>query len=143
VNGFVGQYEHQMDEKGRVSLPSAFRREADSDRFVLLQWEKPYLTLFPEAKWNEVQDRLLQYRRSEPDAWNRVRAIVANAVEVSPDKQGRILVPSSLQAAAGLSGSVLLSGNIDRIELWDPDAYREAVRRDAGDLEGFAHRLFG
>jgi MraZ protein len=143
VNGFVGQYEHQMDEKGRVSLPSAFRREADSDRFVLLQWEKPYLTLFPEAKWNEVQDRLLQYRRSEPEAWNRVRVIVANAVEVSPDKQGRILVPSSLQAAAGLSGSVLLSGNIDRIELWDPDAYREAVRRHAGDLEGFAHRLFG
>lgn len=143
MNGFVGQYEHQMDEKGRVSLPSAFRREAGSDRFVLLQWEKPYLTLFPEKKWNEVQERLLQYRRSEPEAWNRVRLIVASAVEVSPDKQGRILVPSGLQAAAGLSGSVLLSGNIDRVEIWDPAAYREAVSRHAGEIEGFAHRLFG
>lgn len=143
MNGFVGQYEHQMDEKGRVSLPSAFRREAGSDRFVLLQWEKPYLTLFPEGKWNDVQDRLLQYRRSEPEAWNRVRLIVASAVEVSPDKQGRILVPAGLQAAAGLSGSVLLSGNIDRVEIWDPGAYREAVGRHAGDIEGFAHRLFG
>lgn len=143
MNGFVGQYEHQMDDKGRVSLPSAFRREAGSDRFVLLQWEKPYLTLFPEKKWNEVQDRLLQYRRSEPEAWNRVRLIVANAVEVSPDKQGRILVPASLQTAAGLSGSVLLSGNIDRVEIWDPNAYQEAVHRQAGDIAGFAHRLFG
>src|SRR5687767_12420336 len=89
VSGFVGQYEHQMDEKGRVSLPSAFRREAESDRFVLLQWEPDYLTLFTASKWVEVQARLLQFRGGDPQAWNRVRLIVANAVEVSPDKQGR------------------------------------------------------
>ena len=143
MNGFVGQYEHQMDEKGRVSLPSAFRREAGSDRFVLLQWEEPYLTLFPEPKWADVQERLLEYRRNDPQAWNQVRQIVSNAVEVSPDKQGRILVPASLQAAAGLSGTVLLSGNLDRVELWNPTTYAEAVREQAGDLEQFAHRLFG
>jgi MraZ protein len=132
-----------MDEKGRVSLPSAFRREADSDTFVLLQWESDYLTLFPAPKWADVQERLLEFRRSDARAWNRVRMIVANAVEVSPDKQGRILVPASLQAAAGLSGAVLLSGNIDRIELWDPERYQRSVRDDAGDIEDFAHRLFG
>ena len=121
MNGFVGQYEHQMDEKGRVSLPSAFRREAEGDHYVLLQWEPSYLTLFPEAKWADVQERLLEYRRSEPQAWNRVRMIVSNAAEVSPDKQGRILVPAGLQQAAGLSGAVLLSGNLDRVELWNPD----------------------
>jgi len=143
VSGFVGQYEHQMDEKGRVSLPSAFRREADSDRFVLLQWELDYLTLFTAAKWGDVQGRLLEYRRTDPQAWNQVRHIVSGAVEVSPDKQGRILVPSGLQAAAGLSGSVLLSGNIDRVELWDPARYREVVLAGAGDLKQFAHRLFG
>ena len=143
MNGFVGQYEHQMDEKGRVSLPSAFRRESDSGRFVLLQWEKPYLTLFPESKWVSVQERLLEYRRNDPRAWNQVRLIVSNAVEVSPDKQGRILVPAGLQDAAGLSGTVLLSGNIDRVELWNPSTYTEAVQQDAGDLEQFAHNLFG
>ena len=143
MNGFVGQYEHQMDEKGRVSPPSAFRREADSGRFVLLQWEKPYLTLFPESKWVSVQERLLEYRRNDAQAWNQVRSIVSNAVEVAPDKQGRILVPAGLQAAAGLSGTVLLSGNLDRVELWNPSTYAEAVHVDAGDLEQFAHRLFG
>jgi transcriptional regulator MraZ len=143
VNGFVGQYEHQMDEKGRVSLPSAFRREAGGDRFVLLQWEKPYLTLFPEAKWADVQERLLEYRRNDPQAWNRVRLIVSNAVEVSPDKQGRILVPANLQEAGGLSGTVLLSGNLDRVELWDPATYAETVQEQADDLQAFAHRLFG
>jgi len=143
VSGFVGQYEHQMDEKGRVSLPSAFRREADSDRFVLLQWEPDYLTLFTAQKWVDVQHRLLDFRRGDPQAWNQVRLIVSGAVEVSPDKQGRILVPAGLQAAAGLSGSVLLSGNIDRVELWNPERYREVVLAKAGDLEQFAHRLFG
>lgn len=143
MNGFVGQYEHQMDAKGRVSLPSAFRREADGDRFVLLQWEPPYLTLFPEEKWTEVQKNLLELRRSDPEAWHNVRVIVANAVEVSPDKQGRILVPAALQEAADLSGRVLLSGNLDRVELWNPDAYRDVVASRAGDIQQFAHRLFG
>lgn len=143
MTGFVGQFEHQMDEKGRVSLPSAFRREADSDAFVLLQWEPDYLTLFPGAKWAEVQQRLLEFRRSDATAWNQVRQIVSNAVEVSPDKQGRILVPASLQAAAELSGAVLLSGNIDRIELWNPAKYEGTVRGDSGDIRDFSHRLFG
>ena len=132
-----------MDEKGRVSLPSAFRREAESDRFVLLQWEADYLTLFTATKWVEVQARLLQFRGGDPQAWNQVRLIVANAVEVTPDKQGRILVPAVLQAAAGLSGTVLLSGNIDRVELWDPARYRDLVLGKAPDLQNLAHRLFG
>lgn len=132
-----------MDEKGRVSLPSAFRREAGGDSFVLLQWEPEYLTLFPAEKWAEVQERLLEFRRGDARAWNQVRIIVSNAVEVSPDKQGRILVPATLQAGADLSGAVLLSGNIDRVELWNPDRYEKSVREDAGDIRDFAHRLFG
>jgi len=132
-----------MDDKGRVSLPSAFRREADSDRFVLLQWESDYLTLFTASKWAEVQQRLLEFRRGDPQAWNQVRLIVSAAVEVSPDKQGRILVPAPLQEAAGLSGAVLLSGNIDRVELWNPTRYRELVVEKAADIQKFAHRLFG
>jgi len=143
VNGFVGQYEHQMDQKGRVSLPSAFRREADGDRFVLMQWEPRYLTLFPEEKWRDVQEKLLEFRRSEPEAWNQVRMIIGQAVEVSPDKQGRILVPSTLQAAADLSGPVLLIGNLDRVELWDPATYGEVVQKQSGDFDQFAHKLFG
>jgi MraZ protein len=132
-----------MDDKGRVSLPSAFRREADGDAFVLLQWESDYLTLFTSTKWLEVQGRLLQFRGTDPKAWNQVRLIVANAVEANPDKQGRILVPATLQAAAGLSGTVLLSGNIDRVELWDPGTYRKAVQSTPADLQNLAHRVFG
>ena len=132
-----------MDEKGRLSLPSAFRRGEGEDRFVLLQWEKPYLTLFPESKWSEVEARLLEYRKTGAQAMNQVRVLFAGLVEVSPDKQGRILVPASLQQAATLGGSVLLLGMSDRIELWDPATYDKVVESQTGDFDQFAHRLFG
>jgi MraZ protein len=144
LNGFLGRYEHQMDEKGRVSLPSAFRRAVEGDRFVLLQWEPLYLTLFPPDIWDEVQVRLVEFRKSQPDAWHHVREIVSTAVEASPDRQGRILVPSWLRENAKLGGRVLLNGNIDRIELWDPDTYEATVRKATGpDLAAVAHRIFG
>ena len=132
-----------MDEKGRVSLPSAFRRGEGEDRFVLLQWEKPYLTLFPEAKWAEVEGRLLEYRKTGPQAMNQVRVLFSGLVEVSADKQGRILIPATLQQAGGLGGSVLLLGMSDRIELWDPATYDQVVQTQTGDFDQFAHRLFG
>jgi len=143
VSGFLGRYDFQMDGKGRVSLPSAFRKEADGERFILLQWEQPYLTLFPEKVWLDVQERLLEYRRKDPSAWNHVREITSKAVEVSPDKQGRILIPSWLQEAASLEGAVLLNGNIDRVEIWNPEKYRTAVDDRAEDFQRFAHQIFG
>jgi MraZ protein len=143
MTSFLGRYEFQMDDKGRVSLPSAFRREAEAERFVLLQWEKPNLSLFPYGAWASVQERMLEYRRSGRAAWNTVRQIVSNASEIVPDKQGRILVPSWLKEAASLEGTVLLIGNIDRIDIWNPRLYDEAVREAEGpDTESFTHQVF-
>ena len=143
MSGFLGRYDFQMDEKGRVSLPSAFRKEAEGERFILLQWEKPYLTLFPEKVWKGVQERLLEYRRGDRSAWNHVREITSNAVEVSPDKQGRILIPAWLQEAASLEGTVVQSGNTDRVEIWNPEKYRGAVADRGEDFQRVAHQIFG
>lgn len=131
-----------MDEKGRVSLPAAFRKDAEGGRFVLLQWEKPYLTLFPERVWSKVQERLLEFRRADSDAAHYVREITANAVEVLPDKQGRILIPAWLQEAASLEGPVLLNGALDRVEIWNPDAFRKSMEERAEASQSFRHRIF-
>ncbi len=143
MTSFLGQFEFQMDEKGRVSLPSVFRREADGDRFVLLQWRPPALTLFPMASWAIAQERLLTFRRNQPEAWGDVLAITSRAVEVSPDKQGRILIPAWLQEAAGLEGSVLLVGNIDRVELWHPPEFERVALTGSGEFEKFSNQIFG
>ena len=82
---------------------------------------------------------------AEPPALALVGDLVPKrqAVEVAPDKQGRILVPAALQAAADLSGAVLLIGNLDRVELWAPATYGEVVKEQAGEFQQFAHTLFG
>lgn len=143
MTSFLGRYEYQFDERGRVSLPSAFRREAKEDRFVLIQWKKPSLTLFPKDSWAAAQERLLAFRRNQPESWEDVLGIVSNAAEVIPDKQGRILIPGWLQKAAGLESSVLMVGNIDRIELWDPAGFSEAMESKSGDFEKFSNQVFG
>lgn len=140
MSAFRGQFEHQMDEKGRVSLPSAFRR-GEVDRFVLVQVQKPHLTLFPEEKWEEVEERLMEYGAAGKGEMNAVRVLLAGLAEVSPDKQGRILVPGHLQEMAGLSGSVILLGIRDRVELWDPETYRREVEGNHEDLDAIALRL--
>ncbi len=141
---FLGKFEYQMDEKGRVSLPSAFRRGEEADRFVLIQWKKPYLTLFPSSAWADVEQRMLIYRKSGEAAFQHVRDILANAAHVVPDKQGRILVPPVLKQAANLDGTVLLNGNIDRIEIWNPEDYRQqSATVVSAEQEAFAHQVFG
>ncbi len=135
-----------MDEKGRVALPAAFRREAEGDALVLIQgWEDLHLTLLPPPVWKQIQDRLMEVRRSDDTAANAVRRLLARATEVAPDKQGRILVPAPLQEAAALAGPVLLHGNIDRIELWSPERFRASVEKvateDRETLARFKNRL--
>ena len=64
-------------------------------------------------------------------------------MEVTPDKQGRILVPAWLQEAASLEERVLLVGNIDRVELWNPAHFDEAIRTGTGEFEKFSNQIFG
>ena len=119
-----------MDEKGRIALPAAFRREAEGEALVLMQgWDAPHLTLLPPPVWQEMLGRLMEARRTDEAMANAVRRLLARATEVIPDKQGRILVPAPLQAAAALAGTVLLHGNIDRIELWNPERFRASVEQ--------------
>lgn len=143
---FLGRYEYQLDPKGRVSLPADFRKESEGSRFVLLQWEATHLTLLPLDVWEEVQARILELRRTRPAMLNRLRRITSRAVHVDPDKQGRILIPSGLKEAVGLEGTVVVTGNVDRIEIWDPETFRttvETIPQDDDDLTDLEVQIFG
>lgn len=142
VATFLGSYTYTLDEKGRVSLPAPFRREASEQRFVLLQVYPPALALYPEEAWREVEERLRGVVRNDPDARLWVLSVMSNAVEVSPDAQGRILVPSKLQEAANLSGQVLMVGAIDKVELWNPSDFDAAISAKEPKFEGYAPQIF-
>lgn len=143
MSGLLGSFLHQIDDKGRISLPAAFRREGGDRPMVLVQVQPESLTLYPADAWDEVEVRLRELLRRQPAARGYVLGVTANATEVVPDKQGRILVPQRLLAGAGLNGTALLVGVIDRIELWAPERFEEATSRAAPDFDRYSHQVFG
>lgn len=139
---FVGSYTHQMDDKGRVSLPASFRREAADQRFVLFPAYPPALTLYPEQSWMEVERRLSELQSKNPESRMFVLSVMSSAVEVTPDAQGRILIPARLKEIAQLDGQVTLVGAIDKVELWSPALFDAAVAGQAVPFEKFAPQIF-
>ena len=138
---FLGSYQHQLDEKGRLSLPAPFRREATDQRFILVQAHPPALALYPEAEWLEVEARMEALQRDRKgQLW--VLSVMANAVEVAPDAQGRILIPAPLRLAAELEGQALLVGAINKVEIWNPAKFAEAVRGIEPALSNYAAEIF-
>jgi MraZ protein len=143
MSGFLGSYLHQIDEKGRVSLPATFRRGGGEGAMVLVQVHSESLTLYPAETWSEVEERLRDLLRRQPESRAYVLGVTANASEVVPDKQGRILVPQRLLTGAGLDGSALLVGVIDRVEIWNPDRFERAVDGRDADFGRFTSQVFG
>jgi len=142
MHGFLGRHEYQIDEKGRVSFPSPFRRVVSGGPLVLLQWQSSHLDLFPSETWAEIQKNLLAHRRAQRDGGAYLRRITASAVEVEPDAHGRIRIPPWLRERIGLDETVLFIGALDRIELWNPSSFDEQLAQDVDD-DGFAAQIFG
>lgn len=140
MGGYLGSYLYQVDEKGRVTLPAAFRRDSEAQSFVLIQAQPDALTLYPDDTWAEVQERLRALARSAPRSRHRVLGLTANAAVIVPDKQGRILIPDRLRSGAGIRDEAQVVGAIDRIEIWDPERFARVVTETGDD---FGDRLAG
>ena len=138
---FLGSYLYQLDDKGRVALPAAFRREAADQRFVLLQPYPPALALYPEGEWLQVEERVRDLLKHQPNARLWVLRMMSSAVECSPDSQGRILIPARLKESAQLDAQALLVGAIDKIEIWNPTSFETAMN-EAQAFEQYAPTIF-
>ena len=143
MSGFLGSYQHQIDEKGRLSLPAPFRRDGGEEPLVLVHVYPESLTLFPRPVWAQMEERLRDMLRRNKNARPYVLRVTANAVEVVPDRQGRIMVPPRMQKEVGIAGPTLVVGAIDRIELWSPERFEAATAAPVPDLEVLTHEIFG
>lgn len=143
MSGFLGSYAHQIDDKGRLSLPAAFRRDVADRPLVLVHVHGEALTLYPEETWVGVEARLRDLLRLQPESRPYVLKVTANALEVAPDKQGRVLVPQRMLDAVGIQGTALIVGVLDRIEIWNPARFEAVVGgRDPGE-DRFVGQIFG
>lgn len=134
---YTGEYNHTIDNKGRMIVPAKFR-EALGDSFMITRGVDHCLTIYDMNEWNEYIAKLRALPGSK-EAMTMIRFIVAGAIEAEVDKQGRILVPAKLREWAGLDKDVVLAGMIGHIEVWDKSKWDEANAFD--DMEGISEHL--
>lgn len=129
---FMGEYNHSIDAKGRVSVPAKFR-EALGDTFVVSRGLDGCLFIFTNEEWKRFEEKLKTLPMSDSQARKFVRFFLAGASEVETDKQGRVLLPSVLREFAGLSKDVVMVGVGARAEIWDKTRWAESTSYDDMD----------
>ena len=141
---FLGEFEHQIDDKNRLSIPARFReqclKEPDATLAVIAGFD-PCLYIVPARSMEELR-ALLSLQRTE---WNELARAFRMKLSsygntATPDAQGRICLTDKQKQYAGLERKVMVVGNLDRIEVWDPERYQqhlgkpEAMNMEMGDL---------
>jgi transcriptional regulator MraZ len=123
---FTGQFEHSLDEKGRLTIPARFRARL-GDHFVLtIAPPEPCLAMYPEPAWSEFCAKLEAAPRKDAQYRSFVRHLFAHTDEVTLDGQGRLLIPPALRDYALLEREAVLVGALSRIEMWAADNWRKA-----------------
>ncbi|SET25015.1 division/cell wall cluster transcriptional repressor MraZ [Stigmatella erecta] len=143
---FRGVYEHQVDAKGRTSLPARLRETlvgAYDERLILTTALDPCLHAYPVREWEALETALGRRSPMEPGVKTLMRLYVASAQECPLDKLGRILIPPSLRAHAKLEKDLVWVGMVKVIELWSRDGWVKAQEeaRAAADSADVARVL--
>ncbi len=137
----LGEYEHTIDEKGRLTLPAKFR-QALAGGVVLTRGLDACVYAYPSEDWRRlVESRLAALDPLSSEARTMERFFFAGAAEAHPDRQGRVMLPDALIEHAGLGREVVVAGVRDRLEIWDRAAWREQLKEVKGNAEHVAERL--
>ena len=135
---FMGEYNHTIDAKGRLIIPARFR-ELLGEEFILTKGLDGCLSIYPMDAWEAFETKLRALPFTNKNARTFTRFFVAGATNCELDKQGRILVPQTLREFAGLEKEVVLTGNLDRIEIWSKEKWSENCNYD--DMDNIAESM--
>jgi MraZ protein len=137
----LGEYDHSLDDKNRLTLPAKFR-QSFSDGVVLARGMDGCLAVYTRDGWESfVESRLAVLDPLSKESRQMGRFMFAGASETELDKQGRVMVPAPLVEHAGLSREVVVAGVRDHLEIWDRAAWREQLKEVEGSAELVAERL--
>ena len=129
---FMGEYNHSIDTKGRIIVPSKFR-ELLGERFVVTRGLDGCLWVLPTDEWDDFTGKLRSLPVANKDARKIVRLFMSGAMDAELDKQGRILLPQNLREYAKLEKDITMVGTGARIEIWDKKAWEESSTYDNVD----------
>lgn len=138
IGMFKGEYNHTIDAKGRLIIPSKFR-EVLGENFVVTKGLDGCLFVYGNTEWSAFEKALKTLPLANKDSRKFNRFFLAGAIDVEVDKQGRILIPSVLREFAALESQVVLLGVGERIEIWSKDRWEDASEYD--DMDDIAEHM--
>ena len=137
---FIGEYNHTLDAKGRLIVPSKLR-ESLGERFFLTKGLDGCLSVYPQEEWETFTNKIHELPMTNKDARKFSRFFLAGASECEIDKQGRILIPANLREFAKLEKEAVLVGVSNRIEIWNRDKWEEINDVDVDDMDDIAQHM--
>ena len=137
---FIGEYHHNLDDKGRLTIPSKLRYELKED-FILTRGLDKCLFIYPKDEWENVIEKYKELPNTR-DARNYKRFLLSGATTCDVDKQGRINIPAPLSAYANLSKECVIIGVGERLEVWDKESWDNFVNDNEDNFSDLADKLF-
>lgn len=136
ANMFIGEYNHAIDDKGRLAIPVKFRERLTHGAVVTRGLDK-CLFVYPQREWAQLADKLSKLPISQANTRAFARLMLAGAMELDIDKQGRVVLPDYLRKYAAVKKKVVVAGLYNRLELWDDatwQKYKAGTEKTSGDI---------
>ena len=133
---FLGEYQHSIDEKGRMAIPIKFRKLLEKGAVVTRGLDS-CLFLYPKKEWEVLAEKIAALPISQADSRAFSRHMLSGAMEVEIDKQGRAVLPDYLRKFAGISKKTVVAGLYNRVEIWDAEkweSYKQSTENQSNEI---------
>jgi MraZ protein len=137
---FIGEYQHTLDEKGRLAIPVKFRKKLSGGAVVTRGLDN-CLFVFSTGEWKKLAEKIAALPMTNADSRAFSRLMLAGAVDVETDKQGRVIIPDYLRQYAGLKKDAVVAGVFSRMEIWDRATWNKYKAKTEKNAEGIAERM--
>ena len=137
---FIGEYDHNLDDKGRLAVPKKFRADLMTGAVVTRGLDN-CLFLYTKIEWGKLAEKLAALPFAQANTRAFARLMLAGAMDVEVDKQGRIMLPEYLRVYAGISKEIVVAGLYNRLELWDSTKWAEYKKRTEAESNEIAEQM--
>ncbi|MEA2088556.1 MAG: division/cell wall cluster transcriptional repressor MraZ [Patescibacteria group bacterium] len=137
---FIGEYKHNIDDKARLAIPTKFRAELKNGAVVTRGLDN-CLFLYTKEEWKKLADKLSALPFSQANSRAFARLMLAGAMDVKIDKQGRIILPDYLRVFSKIKKKVVIAGLYSRLEIWDEELWESYKNKTEKDSSKIAEEL--
>lgn len=138
---FMGEFTCKIDEKGRFMLPAKFREILQEDEFVITRGLDNSIDLFPSNEWVNIENELRKLKRTDSKHRAYQRFVLSAATKLTVDKQGRVNLPNSLVEHAKINKNIIVTGMVDKIEIWAEEVWKEYINKTESSIEEIVEEI--